>query len=104
MKVKALCIDATGRPSHIPKSNWVVKGEFYTIIYATLLMPQECIGFLLEEIQFTEDHLPYEYFLASRFAFSDESLSEIEKMIDICIDTHNAAEKFIEEIRNNNTH
>ena len=99
MEAVGLCIDDTGRPLKIPKDKWIRRGTLYTIIYAKLVMPQDRIAFYLAEIELTEDHHPYEYFLSDRFAFSEKGLIEVGELIDFCLETNHIAEKFIAEIQ-----
>lgn len=99
MEAIAMCINDRGRPSHIPKNKWVVKGKIYTVVYAVMVMPQERIAFHLAEIDLTEDHLPYEYFLSDRFAFSEKGLIDVGELIDYCLQTNKAVEQFLNEIQ-----
>jgi hypothetical protein len=99
MEARALCINDRGRPTHIPKNKWVEKGKIYTVVYAVMVMPQERIAFHLAEIDLTEDHLPYEYFLSERFAFSEKGLIEVGELIDFCLSTNPVVEQFLAEIQ-----
>ena len=99
MEAVALCIDDTGKPKNIPKDRWLRKGSLYTIIYATLVMPQDRIAFYVAEIDLTEDHHPYQYFLSDRFAFSEQGLIDVGELIDFCLQTNPIIESFLAEIQ-----
>jgi hypothetical protein len=44
-----------------------------------VVLPQKTLAVQLEEIDLDESCMPYEFFLANRFAFTQE---ELEKLID----------------------
>lgn len=65
---KAYCINDTNRPSDIPTSKWVKRGDLYTVTaVARLLIQGGRIGFKLAEINL-DGCYPYDYYDASRFA------------------------------------
>lgn len=80
--IKCICIDDSEKPSRIPSDKWIKEGEMYTVIFATLVMPQKQMAFELEEITLDESCLPYEYFLAERFAFRQSDLPKLHEMIE----------------------
>ena len=88
MKIEAICVDNSHRPEVIPLNKWLKKGNSYTILFTTLVLPQRKIGVHLAEIELTKDELPYEYFLISRFAFTEENLALLNELIKECNDTH----------------
>ena len=77
--VKCICINDKNRPSKIPQNKWLKEGEEYTIIFTLMVLPQKTLAVQLEEIDLDESCMPYEFFLANRFAFTKE---ELEKLID----------------------
>jgi hypothetical protein len=77
--VKCICINDKNRPSKIPQEKWLKEGEEYTIIFTLIVLPQKTLAVQLEEIDLDESCMPYEFFLANRFAFTQE---ELEKLID----------------------
>lgn len=85
---KCICVDDSNRPNEIPTSKWIKKGQEYNVIYTTLVLPQRQLGVHLSEINLTENELPYEYFLASRFSFSPEEMLRLLQLIQDCNDTH----------------
>ena len=80
--IKCICINDTEKPSRIPLEKWVKEGEIYTVIFATLVMPQREMAFVLEEIDLDDSCLPYEYFLAERFAFMKSDLPKLHELIE----------------------
>lgn len=86
--VKCICEDDSNRPNEIRTSKWIKKGEEYNVIYTTLVLPQRELGVHLSEINFTENELPYEYFLAKRFSFAPEELLKLLQLIQDCNDTN----------------
>jgi hypothetical protein len=85
--IKCICIDDTDRPSKIPEEKWIKKGEEYNVIFTLTVFPQKQLAFQLAEIELDERHLPYEFFLAKRFAFHMEDLIELQKLIKDCSET-----------------
>ena len=77
--VKCICINDKNRPSKVPANKWVKEGNEYTIIFTIVVLPQKTLAVQLEEIDLDESCMPYEFFLANRFAFTQE---ELEKLID----------------------
>jgi len=85
--IEAICIDDTKRPKEIPVDKWVKKGETYYIIYTVWSIPSQALGVHLDEIALDDCCLPYEYFAASRFAFTHENLLLLMQMIKDCNNT-----------------
>lgn len=71
MKVK--CINDSGKPAKIPESEWIKKGNVYTVIKAVPmgLQPGK-FGYKLEEVKLSPRSFPYEYYESSRFAVPSE--------------------------------
>ena len=85
--INCICINDHGRPRKIPKEKWIKEGEIYTVIFAVHIMPQEELAFQLEEIDLDNSCLPFEFFLANRFAFMDEDIHKMTNFIQECIKT-----------------
>ena len=84
--IQCVCIDDSKKPKEIPDHKWIKKDEYYHVIYSVIVLPQGELAFLLSEIQLTDNELPYEYFLAKRFAFKQKDLSVLVKLIKDCND------------------
>jgi hypothetical protein len=84
MSVECICINDKNRPREIPAAKWVKEGEKYTVIYTVTVLPQKQLGFHLAEIELTDNELPYEYFLASRFGFTQDNLQKLIELIKDC--------------------
>jgi hypothetical protein len=84
MSVKAICINDTDKPDIIPKNKWVKKDNEYEVIFTCTALPQKVLAFQLAEIELTDEHLPYEYFKADRFAFTEENLLKLIELIKDC--------------------
>jgi len=82
--VECVCINDKDRPKEIPPHKWVKKGQMYTVIYTVTVLPQKQLAFHLAEIELDDSCLPYEYFLASRFAFNLEDLEKLMQLIKDC--------------------
>jgi len=82
--IRCACINDRNRPNDIPKNKWVKRGEMYTIVFAIVVLPQRELGFQFEEIDLDESCLPYEYFLANRFAFLKDDLYKLQDFIKQC--------------------
>jgi hypothetical protein len=84
--VKCICINDKNRPSKIPQNKWVKEGEEYTIIFTLIVLPQKTLAVQLEEIDLDKSCMPYEFFLANRFAFTKEELEKLIAFIEECND------------------
>ena len=82
--VKCICINDKNRPSKIPQEKWLKEGEEYTIIFTLMVLPQKTLAVQLEEIDLDESCMPYEFFLANRFAFTQEELEKLIAFIEEC--------------------
>jgi len=82
--VKCICINDKNRPSKIPQNKWLKEGEEYTIIFTLMVLPQKTLAVQLEEIDLDESCMPYEFFLANRFAFTKEELEKLIGFIEEC--------------------
>tara|TARA_R110000868_G_scaffold5473_1_gene32971 strand:- start:640 stop:954 length:315 start_codon:yes stop_codon:yes gene_type:complete len=87
LSVECICIDDKNRPKEIPANKWLVEGNKYTVIYTIIVLPQRQLAFNLEEIELDESCKPYEYFLASRFAFTEDNLEKLMELIELCNET-----------------
>lgn len=82
--VKCICVDDKNRPSKVPEDKWVKKGEEYTIIFTLIVLPQKTLAVQLDEIDLDESCMPYEFFLASRFAFNKDDIGKLVDFIEEC--------------------
>ena len=66
--MKAICIDASNRPSKVPESEWVIEGEVYTITRIVRMGLQDNkFGVLLKEVKLSDESFPYELYDSERF-------------------------------------
>jgi hypothetical protein len=49
-----------------------------------MVLPQKTLAVQLEEIDLDESCMPYEFFLANRFAFTQEELEKLIAFIEEC--------------------
>ncbi len=82
--IKCICVDDKNRPNKVPPHKWVKEGEEYTIIFTLIVLPQKTLAVQLEEIDLDESCMPYEFFLANRFAFTQEELDKLIAFIEEC--------------------
>jgi hypothetical protein len=85
--IPCICIDATNKPNDIPNNKWLKKNQEYHVIYTITVLPQRQLAFHLAEIELDETCYPYQYFLANRFAFTEENLLLLMELIKDCSDT-----------------
>ena len=95
--IEAICINDQNRPRLIPKSKWLVKGQTYHVIYTVTVLPQKQLAFHLHEINLDESSKPYEYFLASRFSFTQENLLLLMELIKDCSETDFSIDELLEQ-------
>jgi hypothetical protein len=95
LSVECICIDDKNKPKEIPANKWLVNGNKYTVVYTVVVLPQRQLAFHLEEIDLDEACKPYEYFLASRFAFTEDNLEKLMELIEICNDTSFSIEELM---------
>jgi len=63
-----MCTNNANKPSNIPNSEWLIKDKIYTVVEVkTLALQNNTIGYVLKEIQLSEESFPYEFYSASRF-------------------------------------
>lgn len=84
--VKCICIDGKKKPKEIPVNKWVKESNEYHVIFTVTCLPQKVLGFHLAEIELTDECLPYEYFLGSRFAFHAVDIDALIELIKNCTD------------------
>jgi len=83
MEKNCVCIRDSGRPNEVPLSQWVKKGEMYTIINVVNCMFQGGIaGVELEEVKI--DAGLYKFFAADRFA-PIAPLEVVEEELELAI-------------------
>jgi hypothetical protein len=95
--IKCVCINDSKKPNQIPENKWIKKGQWYTIIFAITVMPQRQLGLQLDEIILDESCHPYEYFLASRFAFTLEDLEKLQAFIKDCEQVNLSMQELMEQ-------
>jgi hypothetical protein len=95
--IPCICIDDTHKPNEIPNSKWVKKGEKYHVIYTITVLPQRILAFHLSEIELTDNEYPYEYFAASRFAFTKDNLDLLNQMIKDCSESEASTIELIKQ-------
>jgi len=95
--IECICINDKNRPKEIPIEKWVKEGEKYHVIYTVVVLPQKELAFHLQEIDLTEKEHPYEYFLASRFAFNPKDVDAMLQLIKDCSDTDFSMEELMEQ-------
>lgn len=95
--VECICIDDSNRPKEIPANKWVKKDNEYNIIFTVTVLPQKELGVVLAEIELTDKELPYEYFLAKRFAFTEEALKKLIELIKDCSDINFSMDELLEQ-------
>jgi hypothetical protein len=97
MSIECICINDKNRPKEIPPSKWIKRDEKYTVIYTVTVLPQKQLAFHLAEIDLDESCHPYTYFLASRFAFTEENLLKLIELIKDCSDTDFSLTELLEQ-------
>ena len=95
--IPCICINDKNRPKEIPPSKWVKEGNEYHVIYTVTVLPQKQLAFHLAEISLDECCIPYEYFLAHRFAFTEENLKLLFELIKDCSDTDFSMDELLEQ-------
>jgi hypothetical protein len=66
--MRAICIDASNKPSKVPDNEWVIEGEVYTITRVVRMGLQDNkFGVLLKEVKLSSNSFPYELYDAERF-------------------------------------
>jgi hypothetical protein len=97
--VECICIDDSNKPNQIPDNKWVKKGQKYNIIYTVIVLPQRELGVVLSEIELTDNEMPYEYFLAKRFAVTQDNIAKLFQLIQDCADTDFSMEELLEQTK-----
>lgn len=95
--IETICIDDSNKPNDIPLSKWVKKGNTYHVIYTVTVLPQKELSFSLEEIELDENCYPYQYFLAHRFAFTEDNLLKLIQLIKDCSETDFSIEELLQQ-------
>ena len=66
--MRAICIDASNKPSKVPDNEWVIEGEVYTITRVVKMgLQDKKFGVLLKEVKLSSNSFPYELYDAERF-------------------------------------
>jgi hypothetical protein len=95
--VKCICINDKNRPSKIPQAKWLKEGEEYTIIFTLIVLPQKTLAVQLEEIDLDESCMPYEFFLANRFAFTQDELEKLIAFIEECTQVNMSIKELLKQ-------
>jgi len=78
--IPCFCINDKNKPAQVPKEKWVVQDERYHITYVTRVLPQNVLAYFIYEKPLTEDCLPFEFFLSTRFALTKENCEKVMQM------------------------
>lgn len=95
--ISCICINDKNRPKEIPPSKWIKQDEEYHVIYTVTVLPQKQLAFHLAEISLDECCVPFEYFLANRFAFTEENLLLLMELIKDCSDVEFSMDELLEQ-------
>lgn len=95
--VKCICIDDSSKPKKIPAEKWVEKGREYHVAYTLTVLPQKLLAFELHEIDLDESCFPYSFFLANRFAFTEEGLQKLSQLIKDCTEIDISVKELIKQ-------
>jgi hypothetical protein len=96
------CINDSNRPKEIPVKKWLKLGQEYNVIFTCTAFSdaahtKKTLAFQLSEIELTDEHLPFEYFRASRFAIKKEDLEKLKQLIKDCEDIDFSIEELMEQ-------
>lgn len=95
--VECVCINDKNKPAEVPANKWIKKGNKYNVIFTLTVMPQKVLAFHLDSPQLDDSCKPFEYFLASRFAFTEEGIRQLMQLIADCEDTEFSLEELMEQ-------
>ena len=95
--VECICIDDSNKPIQVPSHKWLKKGNKYNVIFVTTVLPQRQLAVWLHEIDLDESCKPFEYFLASRFAFTEDDLQKLMQLIKDCDETDFSIEELMKQ-------
>ena len=95
--IECICVNDKNRPRQIPKEKWIKEGHYYHVIYTVTVLPQKQLAFHLSEISLDECCVPFEYFLANRFAFTEENLMLLMELIKDCSDVEFSMDELLEQ-------
>jgi hypothetical protein len=71
--MKVVCINNKNKPKQISSVEWLVEGREYTVIgEKTMNLQNGKIGYLLKEVQLSEQSFPYELYDSERFISVEE--------------------------------
>jgi len=95
--IKCICIDDKNRPSKVPESKWVKKGQEYTVIFTLIVLPQKTLAVQLDEIDLDESCMPYSFFLANRFSFRQEDMGKLIDFIEECTEVNMSIQELLKQ-------
>jgi len=101
--IKCICIDAKNRPSKVPPTKWLTEGQEYTVIFTLVVLPQKTLAVQLDEIDLDESCMPYEFFLANRFAFSKEDIGKLVDFIEECTHVNMSIKELLKQTNERTT-
>ena len=79
--MKVVCINDSNRPAKISETEWIKKGEHYTVVeVAQMGLQAGKLGYKLKEVNLSKKSFPYEYYDAHRFAISTNAPVIVEKV------------------------
>lgn len=97
--IKCICINDKNRPSKVPPHKWIKEGKEYSIIFATVVLPQKTLALQIDEIDLDETCRPYSFFLANRFAFREEDLEKLIEFIRECTQVNMSIKELLRETK-----
>jgi len=80
---KVVCVNDRFKPAELGDSQWIKKGEIYTVIDAKFMKKQNMsIGYKLEEVKLPEDS-PYKFLAANRFRpYQEDDAKEAQEAVE----------------------
>jgi nuclear transport factor 2 (NTF2) superfamily protein len=97
--IPCICINSKNKPQEIPENKWLKEGWEYHVIYTVIVLPQKQLAFHLAEIDLDESSNPYTYFLAHRFAFTEEGIKQLMELIKDCTENDINISELIEQTK-----
>lgn len=82
--IPCICIDDTNKPSNIPNSLWVRRGNEYHITWIKHHKAQGIQGVELKELKLNEDCLPFNSYALKRFAIRKDDMDMFMELLAVC--------------------
>ena len=71
--MKVVCINNKNKPKQVSSAEWLTEGKEYTVInLKSMNLQSGKIGYLLKEVQLSEQSFPYELYDSERFISAEE--------------------------------